>query len=320
MQDVCIDRNLSLSWKILSDSETLLHSASSSPALHPLLSAADSSSPRTTCMSFTLLKRCICKSLRIVPNIFSPVAEISTKRIFMHSAACSSGNRGGHGGQIPQWCKWKRVGGGGGKGGGDRKGERSKVREGGEEGGRRRRKTVLAASSFWILLLLHYLRDLQFTWTSSDEPNMRVLSYQWMDSLPHSTVSCNPSPFFSPPSLFPHISFDMWLNSLLFQKDTGRSHTAGLCFQQQSVTLNIASLFMSALSLPLSPSLFPVVWVMFSLGDFRGQYSLRLLRISLKFTAESDLQPSSVTVQYWQICSSRLKCLVPVDRMHAEGP
>lgn len=36
-----------------------------------------------------------------------------------------------------------------------------------------------------------------------DEPNMRVLSYQWMDSLP------NPSPLSSPPLLFPHISFDM---------------------------------------------------------------------------------------------------------------
>lgn len=173
------------------------------------------------------------------------------KNTVLHSAAYSSSNRGGHQGQIPQRHKWKGVGGGEGEGteGGDRKGEGSKVREGrerGRKGKERKKKEKLCFGSKQFLntptVVLSNLRDLQFTWTSSDELNMRVLSYQWMVSLPHSTVSCKNtasphslslSPLFSLPRSF--LSSPLICDSFhYYSKNTGRSRTAGFCFSDNN--------------------------------------------------------------------------------------
>lgn len=123
---------------------------------------------------------------------------------------------------------------------------------------------------------------------------MRVLSYQWMVSLPHSTVSRRNtnSSFSLSRSLIPLISFDMWLIPLLF-RNTGRSHTAGFCFPSTINHTEYSISFTSSSSVLAG-------WVMFLLSsvELQGRCSLRLLSeelllSQLKMTFSSPLLPCS---------------------------
>lgn len=144
-------------------------------------------------------------------------------------------------------------------------------------------------------VVLSNLEDLQFTSVSSDELNVIILSYQWMVSLPHSTVSCkNNLPFLCHflCLILSLLSSPLICDSVisLLCRNTGSSHTARFCFQS---TINHTEYSISFTS---SSSVLPG-WVMFfaqldtlqwqcSLGLLTGEF---LLNSQLKMTFSSPL-------------------------------
>lgn len=126
-----------------------------------------------------------------------------------------------------------------------------------------------------LIVVLSNLRDLQFTWTSSDELNVWVPFYQWEVSSP---VKTQPPLLSLTPSPCPALSFFSsalicdWLISLLF-RNTGRlRRTARFCFLS---TINHTE---HSISFTCSSSV-PAGWVMFlaQLGELQGHRSLMLL-------------------------------------------
>lgn len=288
-----------------------------------LLSVSSVSSPAINCVfcfelqlllsDHNVLRTSFSKNLQMRQNIFctdmNKTCTILLYFFFIYIFQLSSGwsNRVGCQGQIPQWHKWKGVGGRHEEEEETDKGEGSKVRERRDEGERGRR---MSGSDFFWQRFLNVsavapsnLGDIQSTWTSCDESSLingrfHCLTTLFLCENPISSSPALPLSAF-PPALPSHFYRLLWYvtHSFHYYSETQEESTLrGSASCRQSITLNVASPF-NILCSGLFGDVFHSARRVPRTLLIKSAYREFLF----KFTAENELQLSFVAVQQWEM-------------------